>query len=113
MQQEVRMNINDGDPFFADEISVIHNPLKFVFDFKNISPRLDMPGQPMRVAMKHNVITCDPHMAKDFLDALKHNLDEYEKKYGKIEKPKALIKAQKERQAKSKKSKQPTADYFG
>ncbi|NOZ80455.1 MAG: DUF3467 domain-containing protein [DPANN group archaeon] len=116
MQQEVRLNISDGDPFHADEISVIHNPLKFIFDFKSVTPRLDMPGQPMRVSMKHDVITADPFMAKDFLNALKKNIDDYEKKFGTIEKPRPLVKAQKlkkQRKTAKKTTKSPVQDYFG
>ena len=112
--EQVNIDVNPGNEFFADDVGVIHNPVRVILDFKSITPRIDRPNQAPRVIMKHNLVMMDPFVAKDFLKILTENLKKYEEKFGKIEKPKSLIKAEKDSK-KKKKSKQlpPKADYFG
>jgi len=110
--KEAKINIIDGDAFFADEISVSHNPLKFVIDFKNITPRHDMRSasyQPL--VLKHTVIMMDVHTAKNLLSSLSMNIDKYEKQFGKIERPKVLDKIPKSMKSKFKPDEVPI--YFG
>ena len=107
-EQGMRLDVADAGPeFFADEVAISHSPVKFVIDFKSITPRLDMQGQQPRHVLKHNIIKIDTFLAKDLIDVLKKNVEKYEKQYGKIEKPKQLERGKKERK-KAKKQ-----DYFG
>jgi hypothetical protein len=109
----VRIDAADaGEEFLAEEIAISHSPVRFVLDFKNISPRIDIPGQPIRHVLKHKIIKVDPFVAKDLLEIFRQNIEKYEKQFGKIEKPKALAKAEEEakKQGKIPSLKQ---DYFG
>ncbi len=110
MEQEVRMNVNDGGHFFADEASVIHNPVKMVLDFKSVTPRIDISSQGMRVVMVHNTVAMEPYLAKDLAKVLNENIKTYEKKFGQIIRPKSLGKIKKFSGAEKKNDK---ADYFG
>ena len=110
-KDQLRLDVGDAGPeFFSDEVAISHGPTKFILDFKSITPRMDVPGQPPRQMLKHNVVKMDPYLAKEFHDVLKQNIDKYEKKFGKIEKPKQLEKAEKDAKKKGKEKKQ---DYFG
>jgi len=109
----VRVDVADAGPeFSADEVAVSHSAIKFIIDFKSITPRLDMHGQDPRHVLKHSIIKLDTFLAKDFMEVLKQNIEKYEKHYGKITKPKAIEKAQQEAR---KKGKPPAMkqDYFG
>ena len=112
-ENEHRVDVADAGPeFAADEVAVAHSPVKIILDFKAITPRLDMAGQPPRHVLKHNIVKLDPFLAKDFLDVLKKNIEKYEKNYGKITKPAPIKKAEEA----AKKSGNPEAhkqDYFG
>lgn len=110
--QGMRVDIADSGPeFSADEVAISHSPLRFVVDFKSITPRMDMHGQQPRHVVKHNIVRMDPYLAKDFFDVLKKNLEKYEKQYGKVSKPKALQKAEEEAKKKGKPALKQ--DYFG
>ena len=115
MKKQVNFEIDNGDTFFADEITIVHNPTKVIFDFKNISPRFDVRNkdtQPIKI--KHNVIVVDVFTAKEIVRILKDNIKNYEKRFGKIEIPKAMQLAQKEMKKKKKKSKDiESPAYFG
>jgi len=41
VEKKVNFGIEDGDNFFAHEVSVNFNPTQFVLDFKCITPRVD------------------------------------------------------------------------
>jgi hypothetical protein len=112
-EEGVRVDVGDAGPeFSADEVAVSHSPIRFIVDFKSITPRLDVHNHPPRHVLKHNIIKIDPFLAKDFLEVLKKNIEKFEKHYGKISKPKAIEKAQEEAK---KKGKTPAfkQDYFG
>ena len=95
-QKNVKVDIDNGNVFFADEIAVIHNPTKLILDFKSVTPRFDVRNSEFQpIVIKHNVVTMDLFMAKNFLASLKENLTNYEKQFGRIEQPKALKKAEK------------------
>lgn len=90
-KQQVNLKIDHSeDGFYSDSISVIYNPSKFVLDFKQITPKIDLiegKGQ-QTLVVKHKTILLDVKFAKIFLDTLKNAVEGYEKKYGKIHLPK-------------------------
>src|SRR3989339_634307 len=123
MAEEQQMNklnfaINDGDVFFTNEISITFGPAQFAFDFKNISPRVDMRNQDgsKTFVMKHNVILIEPFQIKQFAKVLNDAIARYELEYGNIELPAPIKKAEQEIQKAA--NKQDTAShnvpsYFG
>ncbi len=112
-EQEVRVDVVNGDEFFADEVSVSHSPIRFVIDFKSMTPRMDLPDHPPRMVIKHNLVLLDPYFAKDVLNVLKDNIEKYEKKFGEVRKPEALNKHEGEVRKAGKKPKASKQDYFG
>ena len=111
--QEIRVDVVNGDEFLAEEVSVCHSPVRFVIDFKSITPRMDIANQPPRMVIKHNIVLIDPYFAKDLLGVLKDNIDKYEAKFGSIKKPETLEKYEKEAQKASHTHKSIKQDYFG
>ena len=119
-KKKIQMGIQDGTEFFAHEMSINFNPLQFIFDFRSVTPRNDPQARegPF-LPMRHNVVLVDAFHAKKIHEVLTNMISEYEKKYGKIEKPKALKKQEKEnaklgKQIKSKKdTKETMPTYFG
>ncbi|MBU0757183.1 MAG: DUF3467 domain-containing protein [Nanoarchaeota archaeon] len=114
--REVKIDIDNGVSFFADEAGVMHNPLKFILDFRSITPRIDIRNKKFQpLVLRHNVITMDVYTAKYFAKALNDNIKGYEKKYGKINKPDALLAMEKESKKNNKKSKtkKDTPTYLG
>lgn len=90
-EEKINLNINEGDAFYAHELSINFNPLQFVFDFKSVTPRVDPRSRDRAsIVMKHNVILVDPYHAKRVYELLGDVLKKYEKEFGKIEKPKPL-----------------------
>lgn len=109
-KKQINVDIDNGDVFFSDEIGVMHNPTKFIIDFKSITPRIDVRNKDFQpLVIKHNVIMMDPFTAKNFLEAFKKNFESYEKKFGKIKIPKGYSKVKKSR----KKTKIEVPSYFG
>ncbi len=123
MAEEETMNklnfaINDGDSFFANEMSITFGPAQFAFDFKNISPRVDMRNQDgsKTFVMKHNVILIEPFQIKQFAKVLNDAISRYELEYGNIELPAPIRKAEQELQKLTKKQDAISHDvpsYFG
>ncbi|AJF60880.1 TPA: DUF3467 domain-containing protein [Candidatus Woesearchaeota archaeon] len=112
---KVKFDIENGQSFFADEVGVIHNPLKIILDFRSITPRVDVRNQEYQtLVLRHNVILMDPYTAKSFFDVLGKNIKNYEKEFGKIEKPSQLKKLEKKAAVKSsKKGNKDSPTYFG
>ena len=110
--QQINVEVQNGTEFFADQVSVSHNPLRFVIDFTRTAPRIDgNASQQPRLVMSHNVILLDPYLALEFINVLKENIARYEKRHGKITKPAALKKLEDEaRKAGKKEARQ---EYFG
>jgi hypothetical protein len=118
-QKNINVSINEGDAFFCHELSLNYNPLQFVFDFKSITPRVDIrtkqSGGPI-INIKHNVVMVDPYHAKKMLELLERVVKDYEKDFGKITKPKAVEKMEKNMNTKTDKKEIPTSvspTYFG
>ncbi|MBW3023181.1 DUF3467 domain-containing protein [Candidatus Woesearchaeota archaeon] len=96
-EKQINLNINDGESFFANEISVNFNPTNFFMDFKNVTPRIDPRSQKgPTFHMKHNVIMLEPYATKQLIGLMKDLVDKYEKEFGKIEQPKVLKKLEKQ-----------------
>ncbi len=112
-QQEIRVDVVNGEEFLAEEVSVSHSPIRFVIDFKSMTPRMDVSGHPPRMVIKHNVVIVDPHFAKDLLQVLKDNISKYEKKFGDIKRPEALKRHEDEMKKTGKPTKAIKQDYFG
>ena len=110
--------INDGDVFFTNEISITFGPAQFAFDFKNISPRVDMRNQDgsKTFIMKHNVVLIEPFQIKQFAKVLNDAITRYELEYGNIELPAPIKKAEGQLQ-KAQKTQDATShdvpSYFG
>jgi hypothetical protein len=90
-KKKINMTINDGQTFYAHELSINFNPLQFIFDFKNVTPRIDPRSKDGNVLfMIHNVVIVDPYHAKEICNLLNEVIKKYETEFGEIEKPKAL-----------------------
>lgn len=94
-QEQINLNINEGEPFFAHEVTVNFTPTQLTLDFKCITPRTDPRSKKPSFLLKHNVIMVDPWHGKALLEVLANVVKKYEDEFGKIQKPKALLKAEK------------------
>ena len=115
-KQNVNLNINDGDAFFSNEVSINFNPSHFFVDFKCVSPRIDPRNQSgATFSLKHNVVILDPYAIKELSRMMNEIVARYEKDFGKIEKSRAAKEADKIRKkTKSKPVPEEKAPgYFG
>ncbi|MBI2664297.1 DUF3467 domain-containing protein [Candidatus Woesearchaeota archaeon] len=111
MAEEIPIDVNVGQEFFAEQVSVSHSPIRFVVDFVKNTPRIEASTHSTRLFTSHSVVLLDPYLAKEFLSVLTDNIGKYEQKFGKIEKPAALLKFEKEAHKHGKKPERQ--DYFG
>lgn len=112
-EKKVKFDIDNGQAFFADEVGIIHNPLKIMFDFRSITPRIDIRNQEFQpLVLKHNLVMMDTYTAKNFSDILRQNIANYEKQFGKIKKPDALKKIEQKNKRDNKKTKQEKAPAY-
>jgi len=112
---KINLSISDGDAFYAHQASINFNPTMLFFDFKNITPRVDERSQSQATfVLKHNVVMLEPYHALLFKNLLDRVLKDYQKQFGKIEKP-AAIKSIEKKKGKKKKAddKNETPSYFG
>ncbi|MBD3319125.1 DUF3467 domain-containing protein [Candidatus Woesearchaeota archaeon] len=114
-EKPININIIDGDAFYAHELTVNYTPTQFSLDFKNITPRTDPRSQERpSFCLKHNLIMLDPWHAKTMLTILGNIVERYEKDYGKIKKPAAVVKAEKKQKKNAKdKNTESAPSYFG
>ena len=114
-ENPVNINIVEGEPFFAHEMSVNFTPTQFTLDFKCITPRNDPRSKKQpNFLLKHNVVMLDPWHMKAIHEVLGNMVAGYEKEFGKIDKPKSLAKAEKKQKAKVSKVKTESApSYLG
>ncbi|MBS3133018.1 DUF3467 domain-containing protein [Candidatus Woesearchaeota archaeon] len=110
-EQQMSVDVNPGTDFLAEQVSVSHSPIRFVVDFVKSTPRIDPSSQTTRLISSHDVVMMDPYLVKEFLSVLSDNIGKYEKKFGRIEKPEALKKFEKEAKKMGKKT--VKQDYFG
>ena len=94
-QEQINLNISDGEPFFAHEVTINFTPTQVTMDFKCITPRTDPRSKKPSFQLKHNVVMVEPWHAKNLLGVLSNVVQKYEEEFGKIQKPKALEKAEK------------------
>ena len=85
----------DKDALLANQYTIGHMPERFVLDFKAMVPQFLPTGEPQMV-LTHSVILFDPYFAKQFLVSLQDNIAKYESSFGKIKKPEAVVKAEKD-----------------
>jgi len=78
---------NGGPVFFSDTVTVSHNQNKFVLDFQQMTPRFSKIGAELehKMFLAHKTVMLDPGVAKDLSRILTVNVENYEKKFGKIE----------------------------
>lgn len=114
-QKNLNISVNEGDPFFCNEVSANFNPMQIILDFKCVTPRVDIRSKQNPVVhIKHNVVMFDPFHAKKMLELLNKVVSDYERDFGNIRKPKAVEKL--EKKMKDKKSDKKTVaapTYFG
>jgi hypothetical protein len=115
-EKKINFGIDDGNSFFAHEVSVNFNPTQFIFDFKCITPRVDpRSNEGPFININHNVVMLDIYHAKRFLEFLDKRIKDYEKEFGKITKPKPIkiVEKKRDKKSKEKKEKVATPSYFG
>ena len=78
-QQTIRINIDDdvAQGQYVNFANIIHSPSEFVIDLGRV-----VPGRPDVKVYSRVILT--PLHAKQFLDALTHNLALFEQKFGEI-----------------------------
>lgn len=113
--KNMNVSIDDGDEFFCHEMSINYNPLQFIFDFKSVTPRVDVRSKNSpTIKIKHNVVMLDPFHAKKMLELLTKVVTDFEKDFGVINKPKSVEKMEKKMAKMGKDKKTIVApNYFG
>ncbi len=114
-QKPINIQIKDGAPFFAHEMSCNFTPSQLTLDFKCITPRTDPRAKTPSFLLEHNVVMVEPYHAKMIYTVLGTVLKKYEDAFGKIKKPKAVEKAEKKQKkdAEAGGDKTKTPHYFG
>ena len=112
MSEQININIHEGEPFFAHEVTVNFTPTQLAMDFKCITPRTDPRSKKPSFQLKHNVVMVDPWHAKALIDVLNSVVEKYESEFGKIQKPKALLKAEKQHNEQAKEGKTSQAPTY-
>ena len=112
-EKHINWQYEDGNAFFAHEVSINFTPLQVVLDLKNITPRIDQRSRTGPVfKVQHNVVMMDPFHAKRFHALLSQVLQRYEKEFGKIKKPKVIEKLE-EKKKNTQEDKKTGPTYFG
>ncbi|MEK6955615.1 MAG: DUF3467 domain-containing protein [Nanoarchaeota archaeon] len=93
-EKQLNVRIKDGDQFFANEIGLNFTPTEIVLDFKCISNIHDIENH-RALLLRHNPVILTPYHAKSFLEVLTKAVNDYEKRFGEIKKPKEIDKAEK------------------
>jgi hypothetical protein len=78
-QQQINIELGEkeGEGIYSNLAIITHSPAEFVIDFTRV-----LPGVPK--ARVHARIIMTPQHAKMLLNALKDNIDKFEKKFGEI-----------------------------
>lgn len=92
MEEKKRINVNvenNEQVFFSNSVTVSHTKDTFVLDFSQITPRFETVGNERHQSfvVKHKTLVMTPTFVKDFLNTIKTNVDNYEKKFGEIKVP--------------------------
>ncbi|MBI4146699.1 DUF3467 domain-containing protein [Candidatus Woesearchaeota archaeon] len=107
-QEQINLNIHEGEPFFAHEVTVNFTPTQLTMDFKCITPRSDPRSKKPNFQLKHNVVMLDPWHAKALISVLSNVVQKYEQEFGKIQKPKSLLKAEKKQKELAEQGQKPS-----
>ena len=91
-KESINLSISDGEPFFAHEVSVNFNPMQFIIDFRNVTPRNDprTKGRRPSLHLRHNVVMVDTWHMLQIRNLFAKMVETYEKEFGKIKKPKVI-----------------------
>ena len=78
-QHQIKIELDDqiGQGEYVNFAIVTHSPAEFIIDFISILPGVTKSKVKSRIVMP-------PMHAKTFMQALKDNIDKYEKKFGEI-----------------------------
>lgn len=79
VQQQINIELGEkeGEGIYSNLAIITHSPAEFVIDFTRV-----LPGVPK--AKVHARIIMTPQHTKMLLNALRDNIDKYEKKFGEI-----------------------------
>lgn len=112
-EKQINLSVDDGNVFFAHEVSINFNPTQFILDFKNITPRVD-PRSTTGAILKvmHDVIILEPFHLKKLQEFILRRVKDYEKEFGRIEEPKQ-IKMLRKKKGKIKSEKEKIPSYLG
>ena len=118
-EKKINFDVKNGEAFYTDEISVVHNPMKIFLDFKCTTPRVDIRNnQYQPLVQEHNLVIMDPYLAKQLLSTLQENISNYESTFGTIERPKQMqVAKEKAEETEKKQTETSTGEmhpsYFG
>jgi len=113
MDKKINVSISDGSSSFAHEASINYSPTQFIFDFKNVTPRVDpRSSESPTIHILHNVVMLEPFHAKRFYELLGEMISKYEKDFERIDKPKA-VKLIEKRAKKDTMADEVQPNYFG
>lgn len=115
--QQVNVRIKDTEQFYSNEAGINFNPNEFSLDFKCVTHLHDFADH-RSIFLTHNIVVMSPLHAKSFLAMLNRAINDYESRFGKIEKTEAIKKAEKiikkEKNKQAKEEKKEVSDtYFG
>lgn len=111
--KQINLSVDDGDAFFAHEVSINFNPTQFMLDFKCITPRVDPRIRDSAILkVEHNVVMMEPFHLKKLNEFISTRLKDYEHEFGRIEEPKQ-IKMLKKKHKDTKKEKETIPSYLG
>lgn len=86
-QQRINVQVDHGgEAFYCDSITVNAGGNKFVFDFKQTTPRVDQVGDQNQtsIVIKHKAVVMDPALAKEFLRIFRESVERFENEKGEI-----------------------------
>ncbi len=112
--KNLSFSIKDGEAFFSHESTINFNPFQFIFDFKCVTPRIDVRSRDHNIiTIAHNVVMMDIYQGRKFYEVLGSAIKKYEKEFGKITKPKILDKVEKKSKKTRSKKESTGVSYFG
>ncbi len=116
-EKNINLNINDGEAFYANEVSINFSPTNMFLDFKSVTPRIDPRNQSgPTFSLKHNVVILDPYTVQQFATLLAEVISRYEGEFGKIKKPEQIERLEKKQSQPKKQTKSKDVGvpvYFG
>ncbi|HLC85862.1 MAG TPA: DUF3467 domain-containing protein [Candidatus Nanoarchaeia archaeon] len=93
-EKQINIRVKDGEQFYANETGINFTPTEIILDFKCINNVQDIANH-RALVLKHNLVILTPYLTKSFMQVLNRAVEDYEKKFGEIKKPKEIDKAEK------------------